>query len=453
MSIPEGFVLDQVISKPSEKSKKVAKSFKFFGYEPKAETIEPIRHQLMQKLVEPITEFTSAALGAPGDVLSLANEFIAKPISKKITGQEGQPFEETAVGKLIPTSQKLHQIAEQAAAEKLRPETTGEELLGTTAGFLGSMIGLGAKGIGKAGTIPFIKKALPGSVKTVLSAFAPASAFVAAKKADLPPWMQVGATIGTAALTHKLTNKSIPQISSELFETRNSLAKDVMMPGTPLANDLSNLYGEMQKGGTTSVEKHIMTFLDNIKSKAEGGDVPLEEILKARTKLMQESRMFTPHQRKGTEKFWNDAERILDNHIKKYENPEFQKINTEANSLYKGIKESKRIERFLGKHKKETLTGAGSLFLSHFLRDITGISLASPTTVLSIATGLKTYNFTRALIRNAGFRKAYKDVLKNASNENVRGTSRALKNFNHYYDKLQIDGKKEPQIPEGFELD
>ena len=446
MTIPEGFALDPFVSEPSEKSKVAAQNLKFFGYQPKAETLEPIRHQLLQKVVLPVTEIASSALGGVGDVASLLNTLIGKPIG-------GKEFEELPLIGQIPTSERLHKAAEQFAGEKIRPETIGEELLGTTAGFLGSMLGFGAKGLGKAGTIPYTKKVIPASVKTVLSLFAPASAFVAAKKAELPPWMQVGATIGTSLLTHKLTNKSIPQVSSELFETRNNLAKNVMIPGSPLASDLNELYNEMQKGGTTSVEKHIMNFLDNIKSKATGGDVPLEEILKSRTKLMQESRMFTPHQRKGTERFWNNAERILDKHIKEYKNPEFQKINEEANSLYKGLKESQRVERFLINHPKLSISGAGTAFLLHTLRDVTGISAVSPQTAFITAGGLKTFNFIRALKRNSGFRKAYHDVLKNAANENIKGTSRALKNFNQYYDQMEIEKQEEVKVPEGFELD
>lgn len=425
--------IDFVDIKPSTKSQEVAKGFKFFGYQPKAETIEPIRHQLMQKLVEPVTEFTTSALGAPGDVLSLLNEIIARPLSEKLTGKPSQSFEESLLGQFIPTSERLHKGIEEFAGEKIRPETTSEELLGTTAGFLGSMLGFGTKGLGKAGQIPFTAKKIPATVKTVLSAFAPATAFVSAKKADLPPWMQVGATIGTSLLTHRLTNKSIPQISKDLYVKSDKLAKNVLMPAEKLNRRLDNLQQIMSKGLTTAPKSRINTLINEINGKASGGAIPLSDLIQFRKDIIEVGKEFTKEQMKGSEVFWKPFRATIDNTINDYKNPEFQKTFREANSLYRGIQESKKMESFLKKHWQGTALGLGGEYL---LKQV-GHSLGIPT--IGVLGGIKTYNFINSLRKNPGFRKAYKDLLKNATNENIKGTSRALKNFNKYYDKLEIE--------------
>jgi len=439
--------IESVPIEPTEKEQQVAHGFKFFGYEPKPESVAEIRKPLVQKVLYPGTEFLSSVLGMSGDVASLLHTVIAKPLAEMITGKEEVPYEQSPLGQILGTSEKIHQMAEQAAGEKIRPESVTDELLGTTAGFLGSMFGSGALGLAKPGVIPFTSKTMPASVKTVLSAFAPAAAFVGAKKADLPPWMQASAAIGTSILTHKATNKSIKQLSNELFNTRNSLSKDVLIPGGPVSEDFTKLYAEMQKGGSTSVENHIMKFLNPLKAKAEGGDVLLDELIAARSKLFQESKMFTRKQIKGTERFWDEAERILDRGIKNYKNPEFQRINTEANSLYKGIKESQKIEEWIKNNKTLAMIAGSSGGLAVKL-----LSYAMSPKPITVLLGIKGLNFTKALIKNPGFRKAWKDILKNASNENVRGTARALKSFNQI--GQQLDLTEEPEKKDIFdELD
>jgi len=53
------------------------------------------------------TAMATGVAGLPGDLFALANKFIAGPISEKITGEKALPYEETFVGKAIPTSQRL----------------------------------------------------------------------------------------------------------------------------------------------------------------------------------------------------------------------------------------------------------------------------------------------------------------------------------------------------------
>lgn len=422
--------------KTNIKSQKMAKEAKFFGYTPSSETIEKIRKPLVQKLLYPTTEFVTSALGAPGDVLSLVNELIAKPITKKITKEEGLPFEETLLGKIIPTSERLHKGIEEFAKEPLKPETIGEELLGTTAGFLGSILGLGTKGIGKTGKIPFTSKTMPGAVKTVLNAFAPAAAFVGTKRAELPPWMQASAAIGTSLLTHKLTNKSIRQVMSDLYSKSNELAKDVIMPSEGLMHRLDNLQDIMQKGIKTAPKSRINTLINEIKTKASGGAIPLEDLIQIRKDIIEVGKEFTKEQMKGSEKFFKPFRAVIDNTINDYRNPEFQQTFRQANSLFRGIKESQRMESWIKTHFKESALGLGGRFFAKMLSKTIGLK---PEMAL---VGIKQYNFTRALMRNPGFRKAYKDLLKNAANENIKGTSRSLKNFNQYYDKLGIEEKE-----------
>jgi len=437
---PEQQISEDV--EPSEKAQQIAKHMKVFGYQPKPETIEAIRKPLVQKLRMPGTEFATSLLGAPGDVMAFVNQLIAKPITEKITGREGVPFEETPLGAIIPTSERLHRGFEEIAGEKIRPETTGEEILGTTAGFLGSMLGLGAKGIGKPGRLPFTTKQMPAAVKTVLSAFAPASAYVGAKKADLPPWAVASAAIGTSLLTHKLTNKTIGQMKNDLYAMSDTLSKDVMLPSKNLVSRLDNLQGIMSKGLRTGPKSRINTLIEEMKGKAGGGAILLEDLIQFRKDIIEVGKEFTKDQLKGSETFWKGLRQSVDNSIQDYEktNPKFSQAFRQANSLHRGLMESKRMETFLNKHR--TLSGLAGIGggLSALLKSVLGVGQVSG------LAAIKAYNFTRAMTRNPGLRKAWKDVFKNAVNENVRGTARSLKNFNMESEKAGIGEEKEKRF-------
>ena len=433
-------VFDEIGTKPSQKSEKVAKEFKMFGFTPEAETIEKIRKPLVQKVAYPGTEFLSSLLGAPGDVLSFINQMVAKPLSEKLSGKEGLPYEEMLLGKVLPPSESIHKAVEGYAGEKLRPETTGEELLGTTAGFLGAMYGFGAGGVAKAGRIPFTTKTLPAPIKTVLSAFAPASAFVATQKADLPPWMQAGVTVGVSLLTHKATNKNIGQIKNDLYSLSDKLAKGRIITSDKLISRLDNLQATMSEGLKTGPKTRISSLIEEMTSKASGGVIPVKDLIEFRKDIIEVGKEFTKEQMKGSEKFWKPLRQAVDNSIGDFEkvNPEFSQAFRQANSLHRGMLESKRMETFIKNHKYlfGLAGGAGGLAMK-LLGTTFGI------TPIKGLLAAKAYNFTRAMVRNPGLRKAWKDLLKNAANENLRGTGRALKNFNAQVKKEGLDTKTE----------
>jgi len=430
--IPKGFI--EETSTYSPKSAKVAKGLKFFGWEPKPETIEPIRKQLVQKLQTPATEFVSSAFGGIGDIGSLLNEVIVRPLTEKM-GSESVPFEETILGKIIPTSERLHKGFEEFAGEKLRPETTGEEIATNTLGFLGSWLGLGGKGIGKAGQLIGTNVKIPGVINTFLTAFAPATAYTAAKKADLPPWMQAASSIGASLLTHRLTNKSLNQIARDMYKKSDELSKNVMMPAEGLVNRLDKLQSSMSKGIETGPKSRINNTINQIKAKSSGGVIPLEDLVQIRKDTIEIGKEFTKDQLKGSEVFFRPLRSSLDSTINEFKNPEFQQAYRGANSIYRGIKESQRMEKFIKKHWTIGALGYGGNHVLNQLGYTSGIG-AKTVSALPIA---KTYNFMRALKRNPGFRKAYQDLLKNAAKENIPATTRSLKNFNKYYDSLNLE--------------
>lgn len=429
----------------SPKAKAMAKNLDFFGMHPSEETIQNIRKPLIQGLVTPATHLVTGALGSFGDVAALLHNVIATPASKLITGKEGVSYEESPIGKLLPTSESMHKHLESLVGEKLRPESVGGEVLDQGLQFIGGMLGLNkGKFLGK-GNIPFTTKQLPAVMRNLITSFVPAGVMVGAKQAELPGWAQASATVASSLLAHKLTGQSLPGLNAQLYKEADNLAQGIMIPGGSIANETANLQTEMSKAFKSATPKaRIYTLSDELLAKAQGGDIPLTDLMQMRKEALDESNLLLSKERKMGDKFWNMLIATIDNGIKKYEaiNPQFSKVYRQANGIYKGRMKTGRIESFIGElirnHKE--LTGATALgggIATKFL----GLAFGAP--IAKGVAGFKSYLFLRSMMKNPEYRKAWTNLMYQASKESVKGTASALKKFNELSEKEGISSEEE----------
>jgi len=393
---------------PSPKSEQIAESFKFFGHKPSTETIEKIRHPIG------VAEkgLAKGLIGGPGELINFAQGLmgIEKPIP------------------LLPTTEHVGKFFDKLSGEQFNPENLTEEIADRGFEFLGGMLGLG--GMRSGGTL------LKTFGKNILSAFAPAGVSVVSEKAGLPPWAQVASTIGTSFLTHRLTGKSLKEVEGALHSHAKKLAGDSTISAKTLENNFSGLKKILEKGVSTPTTNAIKSTIKELKGKIKSGNISVEDLTEAKSRIYEKkSEVFAKlgfKDAKGTEGLWKKLTKDIDNTIKEYEkiNPEFSKVYRQANSLTKGIADTKKMGKWLLDNK--FLTGLGGILLKTTLPVIFQEGL--------IGTGAAQAGlFMRSLARNPGYRKAYFDVLKNASKEDLKGTATALKVFNK---------KTEQNIPE-----
>lgn len=76
------------------------------------------------------SNLSTQAVGLPGDIFSLVNEFIAKPAAEAITGEKGVPYEETFLGKALPTTETHRKRLEGASEGFLKPQNKVEQFVG-----------------------------------------------------------------------------------------------------------------------------------------------------------------------------------------------------------------------------------------------------------------------------------------------------------------------------------
>jgi hypothetical protein len=407
--IPQGFIPLDEQSSPS-KSKNVADSLKFFGYKPEEETIQKIR----QPAGVGVKGLTKGLLGLPGELIELG-ETIFGNIPK-------------GGNKLLPNTEDVGKFFEKRAKEGFTPENTFEQWLDRGAEFLGGSLSLG--GLSKATNL---KRAIG---KNLLGSFVPAGVSVLAEEADLPPWMQAAATIGTGILTHGLANRSLKQLNKEWHKQAREMASGTMLDVTPAISRLKNLKetisGRIKSDSARQfLDKHIDSVLDKI----DRGLISANQWMDVNTSLNDVA--LEAKDLPGAKRLFGSIKSAVQSLGKQFErnNKQAYKMYRNANSLTKGINESRFIERFIQNNPiLSTLGGTGSLFGS-----ILKLGLGS-TVGKGIGGGVlaKGFELAAALSRNKGLRKAYWETIKRASKEEARGTYQSLKKFNDEAKKAGI---------------
>jgi hypothetical protein len=69
-----------------------------------------------------VSNIGTRAVGLPGDILSTINEYAAKPLSKAITGKKPLEYEETLLGKILPTTETHRKGIEEITGEYFKPQ-------------------------------------------------------------------------------------------------------------------------------------------------------------------------------------------------------------------------------------------------------------------------------------------------------------------------------------------
>src|SRR6266403_196647 len=67
--------------------------------------------------------------GLPGDIFSLINDYIAAPLSERITGQPSVEYEKTHLGKILPPTEKHRKATTKAFGKYIEPQNDVEKFI------------------------------------------------------------------------------------------------------------------------------------------------------------------------------------------------------------------------------------------------------------------------------------------------------------------------------------
>jgi hypothetical protein len=353
--------------------------------------------------------------GAPGDILSLINEFIARPVTEGITREESLPYEKLPVSKLLPTSEQFRKGNISGLGEKAAPTNKVE-------GFFDNLI--------SDATSLFLPGRKTTILKSAFSALFKSTGANLAKEAtkNLTADEKKGsyAHLGALALLSFIDKPSAAQAISKGYKPLEAtVAKLSPVNAAKLENTLNNLKTKMQKGTVAPSEKFIIDEVDAVLSKIKNGKITPEEAWASKRSLNEKLtdvlfKIPKITDQKRARKLSSIISHELDDSLAltKSQDPKFYKELKGWNNAYKTLADSNIISKWVESNLRYTPMTAGLLHLM-------GGPLGTKTAGLAIP-----YAATKVLYRigkSPKLAEHYMKTLSMAAAENAQSFNRQLK--------------------------
>ena len=364
-------------------------------------------------------------LGLTGDIFSAINEYVARPTVDAFGGKS-VPYEETLLGKAIPTTETHRKNIESVSGDYLRPQNDIERFFDDTIDLAATMINP-SKLVSKAPQI------IPKS-QQVLRSFAKSlganMAGDVVKEASGNEGLGASTKIGGLVLMSLLDKKKAGKYVGELYQNAEKLLpKGAAGDATILNNRLETLGNQVLKGrpieNLSTAERFVIDQVEDVKRLIQNGKIPIEQAWAQKKTIGQNTAKLWDVSKdydavKNAKRQSKQVVHALNDSIKEYgqtQNKPFLKNYKEANEAFSTIVDSEWIKK------------AGK-FLSDYVPSTKGLmSLVAPG--LEIGLGATAAYPTAKLLYRIGqsptLRKLYLDNVKAAGQENALAFNRSLR--------------------------
>ncbi len=377
------------------------------------------------------SNITTRTVGLPGDIFSLINQFVAKPAAKAITGQEGLPYEETALGKILPTTESHRGALESKTGEYLKPKNKIESFVDDVvedAALLLSPSRLIQKGA---------KPALQGTKKLAISL----GANLAGESTEQISGSKTAGDmtkLGSMFLLSMIDpGRTAKEINKLYKKAESNLPAADMANAKSLEKNLINLKNDVTKHrpekNLSAPEKFVVAQVDKVMDLIHSGEINVQQAWAQKRTLNEElSSLYRDIPgKKEQKKIKNLAKQITNNlnsSIKEYgkKNTEFYENFKNADEAFGTIARSNIISNWVKKNVSHSPLTSGLMHL--FSPLATGASIA----VVPYQAGKLLYRIKKS----PTLRKIYGKAVQEAAKENI-------KTFNKYLNELDENLQKE----------
>lgn len=261
-------------------------SFELVEDEPSQNMVSDLAQGAGRNVARQGSNLLTVGVGLPGDVFSLINEFIARPASKAITGKEGVPYEETYLGKVLPTTETHRKNIESQFGDYLKPKNKIEKFVDDVVEDT-SLLFSPAKIIQKGFT--------KGS-----NFFKNLSKSIGANLAGETAKQNLGSdTAGTAAKSASLLLLSLldqesaaKQVGKLYSQAESNLPKGAKESANVLTKQIDSLQHKITKGrpreNLSPPEKFVIDQADKIKNLIINGKIDIEQAIAQKRSLNKE---------------------------------------------------------------------------------------------------------------------------------------------------------------------
>lgn len=400
----------------------------YYDREDKWKTPEPVRHTSRG-----LARFGETIAGLPGDTVQFAKSLLSYlPKTPKFLNREQNFIQKMGKEALesFPTSQELKEVSSYLTSGFTDPQSAEEEF-GDDIISLGTAILTGLKD--------------PTKLKTLGKAFGVASgAKVGGKVSELYGVEEKGQSateIGIIGLYSLLTRRFADAFVRNKYQKAHSLVPQGTMQNTgSFINDLNQVETQLKKGlsKTSPTKQKTLSVLDEIKGKASGGAMPVEDLVESYVDInefLNSKQLFDELGTSGKKLLKKRIDKVknaVSNSIEDYgkSNSEFYKEWTEANRAHAILQRNKSAKDFLTKNIK---TIPGHLAMSMAFKTFLGIPALS-----SLGAGFAAFQAGKIMSRianNKTLREYYFQVLDSAAKENLPQTINRISKFKKQLEK------------------
>lgn len=401
-------------------------TFRIERPKPKEEPIEPktIGQHAKEAVRIPSqlgSSAVSAALGAPGDVLSLLNTLAAAPITKHVLGKQPVPYEQTPIGKLLPTTETHKKRFQESTGGYLAPQNDYEKfandiLTDTASLFLP----------GKALT----KIAGPQSLNLARSFVTSLGANLAEEGVE--QWTRDKGKAGLAKvgsmflLSTLLGRPKAREFVTDLYKQADAAVPEgATVSAETLSDSLSRLRTKMTQGTQAPSEKFVVDEIDSVLRHVKDGRIPIDNLRASKRSINEKlSKVLFETPRKSDQaRARNLAKTItkqLDNELVRYGriNPQFGKPFEAAEEGFASLAQSNFLSNAIEKNIRYTP-------LTAHLLDIFGGGIGG-----TLAAGAVPYQASKLLYqvyKSPTLRRHYMNTLRAAAQQDAPLLNKELK--------------------------
>lgn len=378
---------------------------------------------------------TSTAVGLPGDIFSLINDYIAKPITEAITGESGVSYEETYLGKALPTSETHKKRFESAFGENVKPQNELEKFGDDT--FETLYLLLNPSKIASQG----IKKGV-GLGKNFLKSLGANFAGETSKQLTDSEGLGTSVKAGALFVLSLLDKESAAKQVGKLYkESDQYLSPTATTKAASLEKNSNALEKSITKGrpreNLSAPEMFVIKQIDKVKNLISKGEVNVDQTVAQKRSLSQELSSLYKEVPSGKEqaKVRNLAKQLngyLNQTIAEYgkKNPKYYTKYKEADQAFGVLANS----NFIGNWVKDNITHSPITHgLMHLFEPVSGIAG-------KVAAPYYGYKLYYQMKNSPVLRKIYGNTMKAALKEDANAFGKYFKQLD---DAFQTEESKE----------
>jgi len=223
------------------------------------------------------TNLATLGIGLPGDIFSMINEYIANPTSEAFGGKK-VPYEQTLLGKAIPTTETHRKNIQSVTGDYLKPQNELEKFYDETMDLTATLLNP-SRLVSKA---PQAVKKGEQIGRAFVKSLGINMAGDAVKEATGSDTAGAATKIGGIVLTSLIDKKKAAQFAGELFQdAHNLLIHNPSFYAMPLDVRMNGLAQQITKGrpiqNLSSGEKFVIDQIEDVKRLIQNGQIPIEQ--------------------------------------------------------------------------------------------------------------------------------------------------------------------------------